>query len=192
MSLATAAGRQHVLATLLGVLPRCRTVPTKPHGEKSREDQLRSLSSVAQGLSQRGVAPERLTIACLDGDTPSAERNRVRCEARVVLTNPDMLHSHVLPQHVEYARLLQNARFIVLDEACKWLQSPNADPKQAGALHVVFHRSVRTASLWFVRLRRLVDEASLRFVACSATVANPGECPGCLAYLMAAASAADP
>ena len=48
------------------------------------------------------------------------------------LVAKDMLHSHVLPQHVEYARLLQNARFIVLDEACKWLQSPNADPKQAG------------------------------------------------------------
>ncbi|OLP95455.1 putative ATP-dependent helicase HRQ1 [Symbiodinium microadriaticum] len=122
------------------------------------QDQLRSLSSVAQGLSQRGVAPERLTIACLDGDTPSAERNRVRREARVVLTNPDMLHSHVLPQHVEYARLLQNARYIVLDE-----------------VHI--YRGAFGAHVCSIirRLRRLVDEASLRFVACSATVANPGE-----------------
>ncbi|CAE7848093.1 HRQ1 [Symbiodinium microadriaticum] len=121
------------------------------------QDQLRSLSSVAQGLSQRGVAPERLTIACLDGDTPSAERNRVRREARVVLTNPDMLHSHVLPQHVEYARLLQNARYIVLDE-----------------VHI--YRGAFGAHVCSIirRLRRLVDEASLRFVACSATVANPG------------------
>ena len=67
------------------------------------------------------------------------KKDALRGEARVVLTNPasfrhievfmgrmgwqlcinvaeDMLHSHVLPQHVEYARLLQNARYIVLDE----------------------------------------------------------------------------
>ena len=53
------------------------------------QDQLRSLTAVAQALVDRGVEPERLSVACLDGDTVATERARVRREARVVLTNPE-------------------------------------------------------------------------------------------------------
>ncbi|CAE7656448.1 HRQ1 [Symbiodinium pilosum] len=129
---------------------------------QEEHDQMRSLNNVAQGLIQRGVAAERLTIACLDGDTPAAERNRVRmCDWAFyskTVESKDMLHSHVLPQHVEYGRLLQNARYIVLDE-----------------VHI--YRGAFGAHVCSIlrRLRRLVDEALLQFVACSATVANPGE-----------------
>eukprot|EP00434_Breviolum_minutum_P031699 symbB.v1.2.028033.t2/scaffold2926.1/size67079/6 len=75
------------------------------------QDQLRTLKDLAQALVNRGICPENLSIACLDGDTPGAERARVRKEARV-----DMLHSHVLPQHIEYSRLLHNICYVVLDE----------------------------------------------------------------------------
>ena len=53
------------------------------------QDQLRTLKDLAQALVNRGICPENLSIACLDGDTPGAERARVRKEARVVLTNPE-------------------------------------------------------------------------------------------------------
>lgn len=52
------------------------------------QDQLRTLKDLAQALVNRGI-PDNLSIACLDGDTPGAERARVRKEARVVLTNPE-------------------------------------------------------------------------------------------------------
>lgn len=126
------------------------------------QDQLRTLKDLAQALTARGVPEETLSIACLDGDTPGAERARVRKEARVVLTNPDMLHSHVLPQHIEYSRLLHNVCYVVLDE-----------------VHV--YRGAFGANVCSVirRLRRLVEvertQEALQFVACSATVANPGE-----------------
>ena len=133
-------------------------------------DQLRTLKDLAQALIQRGVPQETLTMACLDGDTPVVERAKIRKEMRVILTNPDMLHSHVLPQHIEYSRLLHNARYLVLDEAHVY--------RGAFGAHVC---SVMR------RLRRLVESdgsdaeglegptKSLQFVACSATVANPGE-----------------
>ena len=126
-----------------------------------------------------------------------------------------MLHSHVLPQHVEYARLLQNARYIVLDEDCRGMeksfsscQTPTDFTQFHSQVHIyrgafgahvcniirrpllVVPSCILLCPLEFdgfemggvhlnvVRFRRLVDEASLRFVACSATVANPGECPG--------------
>ena len=53
------------------------------------QDQLRTLKDLAQALLNHGICPENLSIACLDGDTPGAERARVRKEARVVLTNPE-------------------------------------------------------------------------------------------------------
>lgn len=56
------------------------------------QDQLRTLKDLAQALTARGVPEETLSIACLDGDTPGAERARVRKEARVVLTNPEPWH----------------------------------------------------------------------------------------------------
>ncbi|CAK9012114.1 unnamed protein product [Durusdinium trenchii] len=122
------------------------------------QDQLRALTDVADALIQLGVPKEKLTFATLDGDTPQKERQKIRRETRVVLTNPDMLHSHVLLQHVEYAHLLHNARYVVLDEAHVY--------RGAFGAHVC---SVMR------RLRRLVEPKSLQFIACSATVANPGE-----------------
>ena len=59
------------------------------------QDQLRTLKDLAQALIARGVPEETLSIACLDGDTPGAERARVRKEARVVLTNPEPWHAHM-------------------------------------------------------------------------------------------------
>ncbi len=70
-------------------------------------DQLRSL---------RSFALMAVRAATYDGDTPTDERDWVRSYANVVLTNPDMLHRGVLPQHTRWARFLRGLRYVVIDE----------------------------------------------------------------------------
>jgi DEAD/DEAH box helicase domain-containing protein len=98
--------------------------------------------------------------ATFDGDTPRAERADIRKRARIILTNPDMLHVGILPNHQSWAGLLRNLRYVVVDEA-----------------HI--YRGVFGSHVAGVlrRLRRLCRfyGSSPRFFACSATVANPGE-----------------
>ena len=97
-------------------------------------------------------------VALYDGDTPRAERARVRSAATIVLTNPDMLHAGILPAHERWAEFLHQLRFVVLDEA-----------------HV--YRGVFGSHVAQVvrRLRRLCAAygADPRFVLASATIANP-------------------
>ena len=70
-------------------------------------DQLRSL----QALDLPGVRP-----ATYDGDTSREERDWARQHARVILTNPDMLHHGILPNHASWTRFLRGLRFVVVDE----------------------------------------------------------------------------
>ena len=51
-----------------------------------------------------------------DGDTPADARRAARERASVILTNPDMLHTGILPHHASWARTLQNLRYVVIDE----------------------------------------------------------------------------
>jgi DEAD/DEAH box helicase domain-containing protein len=95
-----------------------------------------------------------------DGDTPQDARRAIRERASVVLTNPDMLHSGILPHHTKWAKLFENLRFIVIDE-----------------LH--YYRGVYGSHLANV-LRRLMRICEFygskpRFICCSATIANPKE-----------------
>jgi DEAD/DEAH box helicase domain-containing protein len=95
-----------------------------------------------------------------DGDTSSRVRARIRSEARVVLTNPDMLHVGILPHHTDWARFFTGLRYVVLDE-----------------VHV--YRGVFGSHVGNVirRLRRVCHFYGSRplFIATSATIANPGE-----------------
>jgi DEAD/DEAH box helicase domain-containing protein len=95
-----------------------------------------------------------------DGDTPSDARKAIRERGHIVLTNPDMLHSGILPHHTKWMRLFENLKYIVLDE-----------------LHT--YRGVFGSHLANV-LRRLKRIAKFygsdpQFICCSATIANPGE-----------------
>ena len=95
-----------------------------------------------------------------DGDTPSAARRAVRQAGHVVVTNPDMLHSGVLPQHTKWVKLFENLKFIVVDE-----------------IHA--YRGVFGSNLANV-LRRLVRLCEFygsrpQFILCSATIQNPKE-----------------
>jgi DEAD/DEAH box helicase domain-containing protein len=98
--------------------------------------------------------------ACLDGDTSFAERKDVLKHANIILTNPDILHVTLLPQHRHWRELLKAIRFIVIDEAHTY--------------RGVFGSHV---ALVFRRLLRVLDfyGSSPQFIACSATISNPME-----------------
>jgi len=142
-----------VLQTLLSE-PSSRALylfPTKALAQ----DQLRALKELScPGLLQTAA------LATFDGDTPQAERAEIRKRARIVLTNPDMLHLGILPNHQSWSRLLRSLRYVVIDEA-----------------HI--YRGVFGSHVAGVlrRLRRLCRfyGSNPQFIACSATVANPGE-----------------
>ena len=115
-----------------------------------------------QSRTLRSLVPEgsRIRHGIFDGDTPAYERADIRRNARIVLTNPDMLHLGVLPNHRSWHRLLSGLRYVVIDEA-----------------HV--YRGVFGSHVANVvrRLRRLCRRfgSDPQFVLCSATIANPGE-----------------
>ena len=103
---------------------------------------------------------EQLRVATFDGDTPVDERGEIRRSAQVLLTNPDMLHLGILPNHRSWTKLLRRLRYVVIDEA-----------------HV--YRGVFGSHVANVlrRLRRLcrLHGSSPQFILCSATIANPGQ-----------------
>jgi DEAD/DEAH box helicase domain-containing protein len=62
------------------------------------------------------AAEPGLATAVYDGDTPPGERRVIRDRAHVVISNPDMLHTAILPHHARWMRLFENLRYVVLDE----------------------------------------------------------------------------
>ena len=95
-----------------------------------------------------------------DGDTPPAVRAAIRTAGHVVITNPDMLHTGILPHHTKWVKLFENLRFVVLDE-----------------LHT--YRGVFGSNVANVlrRLRRICAFYGSHpvFICTSATIANPEE-----------------
>ncbi len=110
-------------------------------------------------LAEAARAPE-LGAAVYDGDTPGDHRRAAREKARIVATNPDMLHAGILPPHAAWAGFFAGLRYVVVDE-----------------LHM--YRGLFGSNVANVmrRLRRIAAfyGASPRFIATSATIANPGE-----------------
>jgi DEAD/DEAH box helicase domain-containing protein len=118
------------------------------------QDQLAELYDLNQRLDHR------FGVFTYDGDTPGDARRAIREKGHVVLTNPDMLHTGILPHHTRWTRLFENLRYIVIDE-----------------LHT--YRGVFGSHLCNVlrRLRRIASfyGSDPQFICCSATIANPGE-----------------
>ena len=118
------------------------------------QDQLAELHDLNQRLDNR------FGVFTYDGDTPADARRSIREKGHVVLTNPDMLHTGILPHHTRWTRLFENLRYIVLDE-----------------LHT--YRGVFGSHLCNVlrRLRRIARfyGRDPQFICCSATIANPGD-----------------
>ncbi len=112
----------------------------------------------ARKLAQ--LRPPQLRQAIYDGDTPKDERPAIRRRSNLVLTNPDMLHVGVLPNHRSWGDFLANLRWVVVDEAHTY--------------RGVFGSHVANV---LRRLRRLARAygSEPRFLLASATIANPVE-----------------
>lgn len=106
------------------------------------------------------LLPEEIRIFTYDGDTPQDARKAIRARGHIILTNPDMLHTGILPHHTKWIKLFENLKYIVIDE-----------------LHN--YRGIFGSHLANV-LRRLKRIAKFygsqpQFILCTATIANPLE-----------------
>ncbi len=153
----TASGKTlcYALPTLQAIAddPSARALflfPTKALGQ----DQVTEFGelSAAAGLS--------IITSTYDGDTPAPIRSAIRAAGQVVVTNPDMLHSAILPHHTKWFQLFEQLRVIVIDE-----------------LHT--YRGIFGGHVANVlrRLLRICAHYGSRplIVCCSATIGNPGE-----------------
>lgn len=59
---------------------------------------------------------EEVRIFTYDGDTPQDARKAIRAQGHIVLTNPDMLHTGILPHHTKWVKLFENLKYIIIDE----------------------------------------------------------------------------
>ena len=93
-----------------------------------------------------------------DGDTPPDARVKVRNAGHIVITNPDMLHTGILPHHTKWKNLFENLRYVVIDE-----------------LHSYRGIFGSHFALILQRLARICEFYGSRpsFICCSATIANP-------------------
>ncbi|MGQ9646051.1 MAG: DEAD/DEAH box helicase [Thermodesulfobacteriota bacterium] len=118
------------------------------------QDQMVELQSLIERL-ERPIA-----TYTYDGDTPQEARQAIRARGDVVITNPDMLHTGVLPHHTKWVSFFENLKFVVIDE-----------------LHT--YRGIFGSHMTNVlrRLQRICHfyGSNPQFICCSATIANPKE-----------------
>lgn len=163
------AGKNIVLATgtasgktLAYNLPVFSTILRDPHAcalylfptKALTQDQFASLNGMCTILGSE------IRAGIYDGDTPQTERRRIRESARIILTNPDMLHTGILPHHPSWGNFLSGLKFVIIDE-----------------MHI--YRGVFGSHVANV-VRRLKRVAGLygafpQFVLASATIGNPKE-----------------
>jgi DEAD/DEAH box helicase domain-containing protein len=119
------------------------------------QDQLRTLKRYIDADAQLPM-----TTGTYDGDTPPNARRKLKNEANVLLTNPDMLHAGILPNHGTWSRFFSRLQYVVVDE-------------------VHSYRGVFGSNVSHVlrRLNRIAEHygAEPTYVCCSATIRNPGE-----------------
>src|SRR5256714_8978441 len=118
------------------------------------QDQLAELGALKSGL------PIDVRVDTYDGDTPPGRRTAIREGGHIVMTNPDMLHTGILPQHTRWRRLFSSLEFVVIDE-----------------LHTYRGLFGSQVSNVIRRLKRICAFYGSRptFICASATIANPRE-----------------
>src|SRR5688572_27625869 len=119
------------------------------------QDQLSNLQTLSLALDTLNLAP-----SIYDGDTPQSARLAIRRNARIVLSNPDMLHTGILPHHTNWADFFTNLKFVVIDEMHTY--------RGVFGSHVanVLRRLKRVAKFY---------GAKPQFILASATIGNPKE-----------------
>ncbi len=124
--------------------------PTKALGA-DQADELESL------IGTLGVEIGAYTY---DGDTPGDARRTIRTAGHIVVTNPDMLHTAILPHHTKWLRLFENLRYIVLDELHHY--------------RGVFGSHLANVLRRLFRISRFYGSTP-QCICCSATIGNPQE-----------------
>ena len=112
------------------------------------------------GLHQLQSSIKNLQSEIYDGDTPQSQRASIRKNARIILSNPDMLHTGILPHHTNWSDFFHNLRFVVIDEMHTY--------RGMFGSHVanVIRRLKRVAKFY---------GAAPQFILTSATIGNPKE-----------------
>ena len=122
------------------------------------QDQLAEAQALCEHIAD--ATGEQIGVYTYDGDTPQDARRSIRSRAHLVLSNPDMVHSGILPHHPRWAKLFENLKYVVIDE-----------------LHA--YRGVFGSHLCNVlrRLQRICRHYGSNpvFLCSSATIANPRE-----------------
>lgn len=143
--------------------PQARALYLFPTKALSR-DQWVSLEELIGNMSpvdsMKSKSAFNLEIGVYDGDTSKNTRQHIRKQARLLITNPDMLHNGILPHHTSWAPFLEGLQFVIIDE-----------------MHI--YRGVFGSNVANVlrRLRRVAAfyGAGPIFILTSATIGNPGE-----------------
>lgn len=124
------------------------------------QDQLNSFQHLILGLEREMKDFSVVKAAIYDGDTPTAQRQQIRKNTRLLITNPDMLHMAMLPHHTLWESFFSNLQFIVIDE-----------------IHI--YRGVFGSNIINLlrRLKRICNfyGSKPQFIMTSATIANPEE-----------------
>lgn len=119
-----------------------------------------SRDQVAELYEMIGLIGEDIVAGTFDGDTPQSQRKKIRQSARIVVTNPDMLHQGIIPHHTKWVSLFSGLKYVIVDE-----------------IHV--YRGVFGSHFTNI-MRRLKRVARFygskpQFICCSATIENPKE-----------------
>jgi DEAD/DEAH box helicase domain-containing protein len=118
------------------------------------QDQVNELKGTIDDLDVR------IGTYTFDGDTPASARKAIRSAGHIVVTNPDMLHTGILPHHTIWIKLFENLEYVVIDE-------------------IHHYRGVFGSHLANVirRLKRICRfyGSNPKFICCSATINNPKE-----------------
>lgn len=101
-----------------------------------------------------------LPINTYDGDTPADIRTKARTSGRIIISNPDMLHAGILPNHTKWVKFFSNLKYIVIDEL--------------HAYRGVFGSHVASVLRRLIRIAKFYGSSPI-FVFSSATIANPRE-----------------
>ncbi|MDR3120371.1 MAG: DEAD/DEAH box helicase, partial [Clostridiales bacterium] len=110
-----------------------------------------------QLIGQAGAPVKAYTY---DGDTPQSARKAIRQAGNIIVTNPDMLHGAILPNHTKWTRLFEDLKYVVIDELHHY--------GGVFGCHLanVLRRLLRICAFY---------GAKPQFICCSATIANPYE-----------------
>ena len=159
----TASGKTlgYNLPILAGLLnnPEARALylfPTKALAN----DQLSILDGLLQDTILGGQPLSGIAPAIYDGDTPQAHRAPVRSGSRLILSNPDMLHTGILPHHTKWGDFFRDLHYVVIDEVHSY--------------RGVFGSHVANVIRRLKRVARFYG-ADLQFILTSATIGNPQE-----------------